>query len=272
MPNVYGNTWNTPFPGDIDKFFANRQVERVNERPSHSQPQPAAPLLSGLPIERPGNAEGQRSGPETGEVDVNTRLRKSLFKATRAGSLLGARLAVDELRARGRDGVRVEDEHGNNALHHASSRGMIDVVRLLVDHTKHIDRPNRNGYTALSIAAAAGCCEIAEVLLDAGADKNHVGGQGGTPLIIAAEGGRGDVVGLLIDREADFDLQDADGRTPLMAAAYCGDVGIVRGLLAVGADISRRDASGRTALQWAQEAGRQEVVEALQAVSGQEGG
>ena len=82
-------------------------------------------------------------------------------------------------------------------LHHASSKGHPEVVRILLEKGADIEATNLNGDTPLHIASEEGHIDVVKILLEAGADKEARHKLGWTPLILASENGHTDIVELL---------------------------------------------------------------------------
>ena len=79
--------------------------------------------------------------------------------------------------------INKQDGGGSAALHHASSRGQVGCMRILLDMGKaDADTLNGSSYTALHIAAYNGHLEAAALLIERGAKVNLVSRFGDTPL------------------------------------------------------------------------------------------
>ena len=138
------------------------------------------------------------------------------------------------------------------ALHWAAVNYNLLVVQLLVEAGADKDaRDDKVCRTALHWAAAKGHLLVVQLLVEAGADKDSRDKEGKTALHWAAEKGYLEVVRLLLEAGADKDASDAGGATALHFAAGNGRELVVRMLLESGADKSATDEEGLTALHWA---------------------
>ena len=151
-------------------------------------------------------------------------------------------------------GVKTE---GSEALDSAARQGNLEVVNLLLAHSKELAASE--GGKALSTAAALGYAEIVRALLAAKVDPNwqpancnpprspNVNPAArnealGTPLMEAIQGGNKQVIDLLLDAKADVKLPaNGSGFTALhlaagSLAAYAS--GLVERLIDLGADVN----------------------------------
>lgn len=137
--------------------------------------------------------------------------------------------------------VNWKDQYGDTALRNASSRGHLEIVRLLLAAGANVNVKDKILRTALIRASDHGFTEIVQILLDAGADVNTRDHAACTALIWASISGRTEIVRLLIAAGADVNVQDDSGMTALMHASARGYSEIVKLLLDAGADSSIRD-------------------------------
>ena len=101
-------------------------------------------------------------------------------------------------------------------MHVAAENGHRDVVEpLLRQGGADLDAKDELGWTALHHAVSKGHLEVAKLLLDRGADVDLADKKGRAPLSFAAANGHLDVAKLLLDRGADVDVRDEWGRTAL---------------------------------------------------------
>lgn len=117
--------------------------------------------------------------------------------------------------------VNAKNETGNGPLHYASSKGHVEVVRMLIEAGANVMLENRYGQTALHRASTAGHAGIARELIEACPARlraNFVDGgdrEGDTALHVAVQDGREDVVSVLLEAGARRDLKNAAGATAM---------------------------------------------------------
>ncbi|KAK3258970.1 hypothetical protein CYMTET_32009 [Cymbomonas tetramitiformis] len=98
----------------------------------------------------------------------------------------------------------------------AVERGMVEMVRELVDKGAEVDAEDGEGRTALTVALAFGQEAAARALLEAGAGANA--GTGQRPLHTAVEKEMVEVLSVLVEKGAEVDEEDGEGRTALTLA------------------------------------------------------
>ena len=74
-----------------------------------------------------------------------------------------------------------------NMIWSASSGGLLEPVRMLLDEGMDVDEKDENEATPLHLAASHTKPEMVQFLIDAGADVNHHSTKYGTPLVAALE-------------------------------------------------------------------------------------
>ncbi|KAH7307940.1 ankyrin repeat-containing domain protein [Rhexocercosporidium sp. MPI-PUGE-AT-0058] len=144
---------------------------------------------------------------------------------------------------------------GWEAIHYASQKGSLQLVRSLLDKGAGIDATDSNGRTPLSYAAQGGHLELCQFLLEKGANVNAIDGRGVTPLLLAGLGGKRTIFELLMSKGANPESRIEDGSTILLLLAWRGcrnkDVGnleICRFLVEHGCDVNAADENGITPL------------------------
>ncbi|KAJ5634700.1 hypothetical protein N7528_002542 [Penicillium herquei] len=152
------------------------------------------------------------------------------------------------------------------ALHLAARLGYNRMIEVLLG----ICNPNStdlDGYTALHHAASRGHLQICQVLSRAKQTKlNAPSIFQCTPLWLAASNGHNNVVSLLTSPEIRANIEAKDSsfkQTPLSRAARNGHDAVVEVLLDRGAHLESEDAYGRTPLWWAIEGWREPIIEML---------
>jgi ankyrin repeat protein len=154
---------------------------------------------------------------------------------------------------------------GSTPLIVASSRGHLEVVRLLLGHpAASINERDHEGRTALWFACRNGRDVMVRLLLGAGADPSIATNLGSTPLMVAYSGRHLEVVRVLLGHPAaPINERDHDGSTALWHACRDGRDHMVRLLLEGGYDPSIATNLGSTPLMVASSGGHLEVVRVL---------
>jgi ankyrin repeat protein len=112
-----------------------------------------------------------------------------------------------------------------------------EIIALLINRSKDIDKQNKKGITALMLAAEDNKLSTVKLLLEKNTNPNlQKDIDGATALMLASENGHTNVVIELLDKGADANLQKNDGTTPLMLAMHNKHHDIVSKLLSTGAE------------------------------------
>ncbi|MBH05973.1 MAG: hypothetical protein CMJ20_06595 [Phycisphaeraceae bacterium] len=141
-----------------------------------------------------------------------------------------------------------EFNEGDTALHLASRKGDLEIIKFLLSLKAMVDAGNADGKTPLHYAASSGGDEIVDMLMEADADADAKDHHGRTPLYEAVAAGGVSCVHRLLGKGAYSDAADKDGDTPLHAAVRIGSEPIARALLTAGAKINASDEQDRTPL------------------------
>ena len=152
--------------------------------------------------------------------------------------------------------IKYKDEHGQNVLHLAASKGDVRIIEALIEAGAEVNSQDYHGQTPICIAIIAGQTEIVKKLIEKNAQLDtkdiynnntlHVALTYGndseiindlilennspeylncqnkqckTPLHIASEYNRGEAIRLLLWAGADSQLISNDGKKPLVLAA-----------------------------------------------------
>lgn len=143
----------------------------------------------------------------------------------------------------------------------AVKTGDLAAARAQVKSGANVNQPEGDGATALHWATHRDSVELVRLLIDAGAEVRVANDLGVTPLHLAAANGNAAIAKLLLGRHADANAATASGVTPLMEVARSGSVDTLRLLLASGASVNAKEtARGQTALMWAVARQHHEVV------------
>ena len=96
------------------------------------------------------------------------------------------------------------------------------MLRVLLEASGDVDRPDVNGTTPACAAARSGHVDALRVLVDSGADVNRAAKQM-TPLWIAAKSGHVDVVALLLEAGTENTAARKGRDAAWVAARSCWD-------------------------------------------------
>jgi cytohesin len=151
----------------------------------------------------------------------------------------------------------------STALHGASRRGHIEVVRILHKLGADPTAQDKDGETPLHSASRMGNVEAIRMLLELGADPEAQDKHGETPLHSASSMGNVEAIRTLLELGADPEAQDKDGKTPLHFASQMGKVEAIRMLLELGADPEAQDKDGKTPLHFASQMGKLKAIQIL---------
>ena len=191
-------------------------------------------------------------------ADVNCEQddrRTPLHLAASGGELKVARELVKH-----KAHVNSQDNEGATPLHlllnDSSHDGddILDLARLLLEHTSDVDIRTTTKWTPLHTAAASGRLEIVRMLLNLNANPNAETEGSSTPLCLVS-GGRynsqehgASIARLLLGRGVDVNASTKGLATPLHSAALYGRLEIVRVLLDNGANPNAETEGRETAL------------------------
>jgi len=162
--------------------------------------------------------------------------------------------------------AKIDDIYKNlTALAHASVKGRINIVKLLLEYKPNINKQFLQGFNALFFAITYKNNEIVTLLVENGADIEIRISQGFTPLILAASDNNIDTVKLLLEKGADINAQTANKGTALILAVIKNNVEIVKLLLEYNPDINMTEGiQGVTALDLAIDGNNQEIIHLLE--------
>jgi ankyrin repeat protein len=179
--------------------------------------------------------------------------------------------------------VNAFNQNGETPLYVASSKGLLDIVDILLENGADIDKETTNGSTPLYAAAEAGYTGIVEFLMEHGANVtdqildnmhtfdqeiddtfNYYRKKNQPPLFTAIEDNDIKGVESALDEGADVDGV-RQNRKPLIvfASNFPYTENIIKLLLERGADINRADPKGITAVSNAAFMGHANIVKIL---------
>ncbi|KAL2868380.1 ankyrin repeat-containing domain protein [Aspergillus lucknowensis] len=140
---------------------------------------------------------------------------------------------------------------------------LIAAKRLLLAGAGANTYPRFSEWPHLLWASSRGRVDMARLLIDHGADASAVDPAGHFPLYLASLNGHSGVVDLLLERGADLQQQSESYGPCLNAAARSGCVGVIRVLIAHGGDLFPKVRSGLTPLETAARYGQADCVRTM---------
>ena len=154
----------------------------------------------------------------------------------------------------------LQEADGNAPLHHAVSRGRVDVSAALLSAKANVNAQNRLGRTALHMAFGTGPTvqkidktvdtSLVRLLLERGANAVAPDQYGVTPLHLSVLKADTALAMEMLATGIDVEPRDRSGRTPLHHASSAADAALVGSLISKGASVSTTDARGWTALDY----------------------
>ncbi|KAF2874322.1 ankyrin repeat-containing domain protein [Massariosphaeria phaeospora] len=149
-------------------------------------------------------------------------------------------------------------------VHFATRKGLLDILKLLVDYGANLHVTCKNKLPLLLYATVWNSAGVVNYLLKReGIDINGRGPLAQTPLAMTTRLQRNFVRNIL-KRSPDVDCPDFKGTAPLMTVTQYGSVRLMTLLLEHKADLSKKDVHGRTTLYFAC---RSPNVEAFECIS-----
>ena len=145
-------------------------------------------------------------------------------------------------------------------LHEFTSKGNLEMCRLMVKKVENKSPKDSDGQTPLHIAARIGNVELCKVLMEDLMDKNPKDHRGQTPLHNTATNGSVELCRILMENLMDKNPEDLSGQTPFHIAASCGYLDVCRLFMDVCVDKNHLDDHVRTPLHIAALKGHGEIV------------
>ena len=125
---------------------------------------------------------------------------------------------------------------GYSPLHHASWRGSLDAVDLLLKYSADCHMITDDGNTCLGLACHVDSFACVKRFIDLKCDPNVLDKDNDTALIYATFNGNSEVVQLLLENGANPHMNNLVGVTPLWNAIYSRSLNIVQQLLRLNVD------------------------------------
>lgn len=146
----------------------------------------------------------------------------------------------------------------------ACRNGQKGVVQALVKKGGlDFDKRDAAGNTSLFYACTKGVRDIVQILLDGGADPCLANNASMVPLHAVAQNGNKEIIAMLVKAGADINSADRDGKTPLIHALCAKRTESAKYLIEEGADISMADNDGHRALDYATANGLRDIIALL---------
>ena len=147
----------------------------------------------------------------------------------------------------------------------AAVRGDVTKIRQLLDDGVLVNRANNRGETALMHATLRGHLQCMQLLIDRGADVNAIakGADGRSAVAYACMRSEVETLKLLLDRGGDVNARGDEEMTPLMYACRFCKPACVALLLERGANPTLTDHLGDTALAYCKTEEIRKMIEDL---------
>lgn len=149
-----------------------------------------------------------------------------------------------------------EDGETHNLLMDAIMVENVEFAKLLIEKGADLYHKDEQKVSTLLQASHRGLVEVVKMLLEKHGDKDgyvdEITDEGITPLISSSSEGHTEVVQLLVDtKKVDVNAKDKDGTTALMAASARGHNKVVEVMIKAGASVNEQNSDGHTALMFA---------------------
>ncbi|KAJ8361503.1 hypothetical protein SKAU_G00180280 [Synaphobranchus kaupii] len=141
------------------------------------------------------------------------------------------------------------DHFKRTALHQASSRGHVEIVKRLLEAGALIENRDKLESSAVHWACRGGSLPVLELLLNEGANFRARDKLRSTPLHVAVRTGHHECAEHLIHCGADINAKDRDGDTPLHDAVRINRFKFIKLLLIYGANLTIKNCDGKSPLE-----------------------
>jgi len=199
------------------------------------------------------------SDSEEAEVDEEELARINKVKSTPAPSISlhsAARIndikRVKQLLEEKTEGVDDIDVYGKTALHYAADRGLVDMIKFLLEQGADINKPGHMEQTPLHLASIKGARVSAKTIVESGkAELDKADAAGNTALLYACRNGSLRIAELLLGAGADLGIKNNHGAGALHFAVLGLAEPVTQMLIERGIDMQKLDKADQTALHWA---------------------
>ena len=168
--------------------------------------------------------------------------------------------------------INFKSTQGYSALHYASYRGNIEIIKLLIENGADVDVTNLLGINVLHMASQGNEPNSIVYFVEKHKLKlNKKDDSGSTPLHWACYSGSEDVLNFILAyKDNDLNIQDKEGYTPLHLSVLSGipilnldRTRLIKKLLYSGANKRKVDNRNRTPLLLAFEKRKHNIIEML---------
>jgi ankyrin repeat protein len=160
------------------------------------------------------------------DVKIKQLEEKNIQEQINIALLNNDKIEINNILVSGYD-INTQNVLGDTLLYKASKKGLLDIVKLLLDKNADVNIKNNLGETPLFIASQNGYLGVVNALLNKGADVNIKNILGETPLFIASKNDRLDIVNALLNKGADVTIENIKGETAISVATTKGYTDIV---------------------------------------------
>ncbi len=137
--------------------------------------------------------------------------------------------------------LKLDDDAGNEPLHHAAKARKLDALQLLIRLGSDVNAANRDGLRPIHLASKNGPTEAVDALINAGARVDFKSAAGRTPLDMAAHE--------LIRRRIRAAINEVPGTSDFFKVAESGQIAALDALVAKSPSLTKVvDSNGDTAL------------------------
>ncbi|KAL3050737.1 hypothetical protein OYC64_012708 [Pagothenia borchgrevinki] len=141
------------------------------------------------------------------------------------------------------------DHFQRTALHKASFKGHVDVMKRLLEAGATIEKKDKLEATAVHWACRGGSLPALQLLMDQGAKVTYRDKLNSTPLHVAVRTGHCECAEHLIHCGADVNAKDRDGDTPMHDAVRINRFKMIKLLMMYGASLTTKNSDGKTPLE-----------------------